>query len=254
MKRTITFRRAALVAPAFALTLFVGGLCAQEATPQANQNKVQQPKSQTSAATAHEGEAHQESAGGGPNEGIGKILEGSSEKAAHQSENWGRPLGLSHDTSYAISLILNFIGIVLLFYFLFRAKIPQMFRDRSDSIQKAIREAQAASAEASEKLKNVETRLGKLDSEVASFRTEVEKQGATEEERIRAAAEEDKRRVVESAKMEIDAMARNARHDLKSYAASLAVDLAGKRIKVDERSDNALVREFVDQLGKDGKQ
>jgi F-type H+-transporting ATPase subunit b len=248
----IPHRRRAFLALAFGLSLFVGGLCAQEPAPPASQN--QQPASQSSPTAAHEGEGHNESAGGGPNEGIGQILEMATERAAHQSETWGRPFDLNRDTSYLISLILNFTGIILLFYFLFRAKIPQMFRDRTNFIQKAIRDAQAASAEATEKLKNVEARLAKLDSEVAGFRAEVEKQAAAEEERIRTAAEEDKRRVVESAKMEIDAVARNARRDLKSYAAALAVDIAGKRIKLDERSDNALVREFVDQLGKDGKQ
>ena len=48
-------------------------------------------------------------------------------------------------------------------------------------------------------------------------------------------------------------IARNARRELKGYAASLAVDLAAREIRVDDRTDHALVREFVDQLGKDGK-
>ena len=100
----------------------------------------------------------------------------------------------------------------------------------------------------------MEARLAKLDSEVTGIRAEAEKQAVAEEQRIRAAAEEDKNRVVESAKLEIDAIARNARRDLKSYASSLAVDIAAKRIHVDDNSDQALVREFVDQLGKDGHQ
>jgi len=141
----------------------------------------------------------------------------------------------------------------LFFYVIFRAKLPQALRDRTNSIQKAIREAKAASAEATERLKGVEARLAKLDGEVAGIRAEAEKQATVEEERIRAAAEDDGKRIVESAKMEIDAIARNARRDLKSYAAGLAVDIAGKRIRVDESADQALIREFVDQLGKDGR-
>ena len=74
-----------------------------------------------------------------------------------------------------------------------------------------------------------------------------------EEARIRQAAEEDKHKVVQAAETEIAAIARNARRELKSYAASLAVDLASRKIRVDEPTDQALVREFVDQLGKDGK-
>jgi F-type H+-transporting ATPase subunit b len=129
-----------------------------------------------------------------------------------------------------------------------------MFRSRTDSIQTAIREARAASAEATERLKAVEARLSRLDSEVSGIRADAEKQAVAEEQRIHTAAEEDKNRVVESARMEIDAIARNARRDLKSYASTLAIDIASKRIHVDEHSDQALVREFVDQLGKDGRQ
>ncbi len=58
---------------------------------------------------------------------------------------------------------------------------------------------------------------------------------------------------MQAAETEITAIARNARRELKGYAASLAVDLAARRIRVDEPTDHALVREFVDQLGKDGK-
>lgn len=249
-------RRIGLPVVVFALTLSVVGAWAQESAPGTGgaQTEVQHPESQASATAAHEPADHEGASAGGANAAVGKILENATEIAAHRSETWGRPFGINHDTSFLISLLLNFSGIMLLFYLLFRSKIPQMFRNRTNSIQQAIREAQAASAEATERLKAVEARLAKLDNEVGGIRAEAEKQAAAEEARIRAAAEEDKNRVVESAKMEIDAIARNARRELKSYAATLAVDIAAKRIHVDEHSDQALVREFVDQLGKDGRQ
>ena len=59
--------------------------------------------------------------------------------------------------------------------------------------------------------------------------------------------------MIAAAQTEIAAIARSARRELKGYAASLAVDLAAREIQVDEQTDQALVREFVDQLGKDGK-
>ncbi len=41
--------------------------------------------------------------------------------------------------------------------------LPQMFRDRTNTIQKALKEAQAASAEATARLSAIEARLEKLD-------------------------------------------------------------------------------------------
>ena len=89
--------------------------------------------------------------------------------------------------------------------------------------------------------------------DLPDIRAAAEREAAAEEERIRASAEEDKHKVVEAAESEIAAIARSARHDLKSFAASLAVDIAAHKIKVDDNTDQALVRQFVDHLGKDGQ-
>jgi F-type H+-transporting ATPase subunit b len=85
------------------------------------------------------------------------------------------------------------------------------------------------------------------------MRAAAERESAAEEAHIRQAAEEDKRKVIQTAETEIDAIARNARRELKGYAASLAVDLAGRQLRIDDSIDRALIREFADHLGKDGK-
>jgi F-type H+-transporting ATPase subunit b len=151
-------------------------------------------------------------------------------------------------------LLLNFGGIAVLFYVLLKSRLPQMFRSRTGEIQKGIREAQAASADAAQRLSAIEARLAKLDTEIGEIRAKAEQDAAVEEVHIHEAAETDKRRIVDGAEAEIASIARTARRELKSFAASLAVDLAAKRINIDERSDRALIREFVDQLWKDGKQ
>lgn len=165
----------------------------------------------------------------------------------------GRVIKIGPERAYALSLIINFGILIAFFWVLLKGKIPQMFRERTATIQRGIREAQAASAEAAQRLKGIEERLAKLDSEVAEIRASAEREAAAEEMRIRQAAEEDKHKVVEAAETEITAITRNARRELKSYAATLAVDLASRKIRVDEPTDKVLVREFVDQLGKDGK-
>lgn len=201
-----------------------------------------------------------------PNAAIGGELAKTSNEAAGEEKDengkfkysksvtwFGSLLGLSPQKAYWVSLVVNFALLGLFFYVLLRSKLPQMFRERTVTIQKGIREAQAASAEASRRLSEIEARLAKLDAEVSQIRSSAEGEAEGEEANIRAAAEEDKRKVLESVETEIDAITRNARRELKSYAASLAVDIAAHRIKVDERSDQALVREFVEQLGKDGQ-
>ena len=222
---------------AFLACLLLGSVRAQDVAPK----------------KAERSDVSAESGPGNPNAGVCQILAKETELAASTSEKWGRKLGMGPATSFAIAIAFNFAGIALVVYFLLKSKLPQAFRDRTSSIQKSIKEAQAASADAARRLADIEARLGKLDTEVGEIRTSAEREAAAEEERIRQSAEEDKHKVVEAVETEITAIARNARRELKSYAASLAVDMASRRIRVDEPTDHALVREFADQLGKDGK-
>jgi F-type H+-transporting ATPase subunit b len=190
---------------------------------------------------------------GNANAGVGEILAKTTEQSAHSAEKFGSKLGLGPDLSFWLSILLNFGGVAAVVYVLLKSRLPQAFRERTAAIQKGIKEAQAASAEAGRRLSDIESRLTKLDTEVAEIRASAEREAAAEEERIRQAAEEDKQKVVQAAEAEIAAIARNARRELKGFAASLAVDLAAREIRVDEPTDQALVRDFVGQLGKDGK-
>jgi F-type H+-transporting ATPase subunit b len=161
----------------------------------------------------------------------------------------GRLTGLNLQQSYWLSLVLNFVVIAAVIVWAARKYLPGMFRDRSAAIQKAMQEAQKASQEAQRRLAEIESRLMKLDAEIGAMRNAAEKEAAVEEARIKAAAEEDARKVVVSAEQEIAAAAKAARRQLTAYAADLAVALARKQIHVDAATDQALVRNFAGQLG-----
>jgi len=176
-------------------------------------------------------------------------------KAEHSPiVSWiGRLINIGPERAYVLSLIINFGILIAFFWVLLKGKIPQMFRERTALIRKGIEEARAASADASRRLKDIEERLVKLDAEVAEIRTSAEREASAEEARIGQAGEDDKKKIVQAVETEIAAIARNARRELKGYAAALAVDLASRKIKVDEPTDKRLVRDFVDQLGGNGK-
>jgi F-type H+-transporting ATPase subunit b len=85
------------------------------------------------------------------------------------------------------------------------------------------------------------------------MRSEAEENARTEERRIQQSSEDERQRIVSSAQQEIDMAANAARRDLKSYAAELAIDLAEKKIRINQQTDEALVREFTTRMGKDGQ-
>ena len=84
------------------------------------------------------------------------------------------------------------------------------------------------------------------------MRTTAEREAAAEEQRIKAAAEDDARKIVEAAEQEITAVARAARRELTTFAADLAVSLAKKQIQVDAATDQTLVRDFAQQIPANG--
>ncbi|MGA2697033.1 MAG: ATP synthase F0 subunit B [Terriglobales bacterium] len=164
-----------------------------------------------------------------------------------------RITGLDMEHAYWLCVVLNFAIVAVAIFWFSRKNLPSMFRNRTALIQKAMEEARQASADANRRLSEVEARLSKLGAEIAAMSAAGEKEAAAEEERIKAAAEEDARRIVAAAEHEIDAAAKSARRDLTAFVADLAVSLAKRQIHVDESSDQALVGSFASQLSGNGE-
>lgn len=160
-----------------------------------------------------------------------------------------RVTGLSLEHAYWLAVFLNFAVVAGVILWISRSKLPGLFRNRTHSIQQAMEEARRTSEDANRRLADIEARLSKLDSEINSMRVTAEQESAAEEARIREAAELDGRKVIEAAEQEIEAAAKTARRELKAYAAELAVSVAKQQIRVDASTDQALVRNFSEQLG-----
>jgi F0F1-type ATP synthase membrane subunit b/b' len=251
----ISFRKCGLILVA-GLVLALTPVYAQEAQQQ-EQGSPQQQSSEQQARPEN------------PNRAVGKELAEASKAAEGEgSEKEDQTTGLKHsvavrwiakttgmsvETAYWIAMVFNFAIVILGVAWLMKSSLPGYFRSRNQQIQRGNEEARAASADAQRRLTDVEARLSRMDAEVAEIRAMAEKESAAEEARIRAAAEADVKRIMESAEQEIDAAGRQARRDLKGLAAGLAVDLAAGKLHVDAETDESLVRNFVSQLGKDGR-
>lgn len=196
-----------------------------------------------------------------PQEAGGQLAEHSRE-AAGEDENaqfkqspsvklLARMTGLSLEHAYLLSVLLNFAIIAGAVVFALKRKLPGVFRDRSSSIQKAMAEARTASEDANRRLADIEARLSKLGGEIQQMQFSADKEALAEEARIKAAAEEDAKKIVESATQEIAAATKNVRRELKAYAADLAVALARKQIRVDDATDHNLIDGFAQRLSAD---
>lgn len=160
--------------------------------------------------------------------------------------------GLDLEHAYLLCVLLNFAVIAAAIFWFSKKYLPGLFRNRTASIQRAMEEARKASEDANRRLADIDARLSKLDAEIGGMRATAAKEAAAEEQRIKTAAAEDARKIVESSEQEIAMAAKAARRELKAYAADLAVSLAKKQIHVDPATDQALLRSFAQQLSANG--
>jgi F-type H+-transporting ATPase subunit b len=193
------------------------------------------------------------------NEATGKEEKGGDEEEKLKesaSVQWlAQKTGMSVRTAYWVFVIFNFgvIAAVMLRYLV--KYLPGMFRNRTASIKQSMEDARKASDDANRRLAEIESKLSRLDVDIAAIRSEAEAVNKAEEARLQTSIEDERKKIVTSAQQEIEAAATQARRELKIYAANLAVSLAEKKINVDEATDKALVRSFVEQMpsGKDGR-
>jgi F-type H+-transporting ATPase subunit b len=172
------------------------------------------------------------------------------------SVRWiAQKLGITPHHAYLIFVWLNFLVIAAVIGKYLIKYLPGMFRSRTASIKQSMEDARKASEEANRRLGDIESKLSRLDVDIAAIRAEAEAVNKAEEARMQASIEEERRKIVLSSQQEIEAAAAHARRELKVYAADLAISLAEKKINVDEATDKALVRSFTEQIntGKDGR-
>ena len=243
------------------LLLAFSGAVAQEQAPAStpkSPDKVEATQPATTTAGTSRAEGMGEQLAHASNEAAGKNEKSEEEEGAEFKQSgpvkfFARVTGLGLHAAYWVLVAINFLIIALLVLWGLKKNLPGMFKARTETIRKSMDEARHASEDANRRLSDIESRLGRLDTEIEQMKKQAEADMAAEEQRIRAAAEEERKHILASSEQEIEAASRAARRELKAYAAELAVSLAEKRISSDQKTDEALVHTFVRELGKAGR-
>ncbi|HYL62505.1 MAG TPA: hypothetical protein VE077_07775 [Candidatus Methylomirabilis sp.] len=145
---------------------------------------------------------------------------------------------------------INFAIVAGLLIWIFAKLLPPWFRGNAETISSAITKGTVAKEAADREVREAESKLAQLDQEIATFRAVSEHEAAGEAERIRALAKSDAAKVAAAAYGEIEAAERAARVELKTLAASLAVDGAESLLtkQLTPTAQESLVDAFVKSL------
>lgn len=142
-----------------------------------------------------------------------------------------------------------FVGLIV--FIAYRKKLGNIFRDRRDTIRRELVKAQEERDAAVAKLKEVEERLTKLDTEVAAIQERSKREAAEERERIARSTEIEIAKLSDQARRDIESAGKVAKHELRRYAAEQSVSLAEQVIRREMKpeDDARIINENIQELG-----
>ncbi len=179
--------------------------------------------------------------------------------AAHQPADQ-HPADAEHaDEAHATTIwqqigpYVNFVILIGLLYYLFRAPVADYLQGRSTGIRKDLVDAAELRATATGQLAEIDRKLKALPGEIETLRQRGAEEIAAEEVRIANQAASERERLLEQTRREIDVQLRIAKRDLVQHAANLSVQLATDRIKeqITPADQDRLVDRYLQQLRSD---
>jgi len=187
------------------------------------------PESPAAAAQAPSGEAH-EAAGG--------------EAEAHGSELVGM-----------VARLVNFAVLAGVLVYFLKSPLAGYLGSRSDAIREDLVNAAEMKRAAAAQMEEIDRRMKALPAELEALRAQGAREIAAEEERIRTVAAQERDRLLDQARREIEWQVKVAERDLVSHAADLAVGVATERITHNITDDDRqrLVDRYVQQLKGQGQ-
>ncbi len=161
--------------------------------------------------------------------------------AAEKKEGHDEMLGWKWANFALLALGLGYLG--------FR-NLPAFFNARTVEIQQGIREASKMNAEAKAKVAEIERQLAGVGDQIDKLRSQLKSDMEAEGVRIQQSTERNLKRIQEQAEQEVAFMTKAARSELKTFSASLALDLAKQRIqsRINPETQHWLVESFVHDL------
>lgn len=146
--------------------------------------------------------------------------------------------------------VLNFVILAGGLWYLLRKPAASYLEARADQIKGGLTHAAAMKSQAAAQIQDIDRRMKTLPGEIDRLKARGTEEVAAEQARIKEAAELERRRLMEQARRDIELQLQAARRDLTRHAASLAVDLAEKKIEreITPADQQRLVDKYVARM------
>lgn len=163
----------------------------------------------------------------------------------------GEPHANVFDPWMEFSRVLNFLVVLFGLYFLLRKPIRGVMAKRREGIERTLREAEEARAEAKRLREDYGRRTAELERELEEIRAQTRAGQDALRARLLQEGSEAADRVMEHARLAIEQETRKAEQRLRSRAALLALDLAEKALEreLGPEDQRRFVRDYITKVG-----
>jgi F-type H+-transporting ATPase subunit b len=164
---------------------------------------------------------------------------------------------MSAEEGGRVSATMDFLGKLVNFLILFgglafvmRKPLKAMLAKRTVDIGESIRDAEGARAGAETKAGESQVKLSGLEGEVQRLKIAAQEESRRETERIARTAAEEAERLKKFTRQELEEQVRRGVHELRTYAAARATDLARERIRkrLTPELQAVLIEKSIDRL------
>jgi F-type H+-transporting ATPase subunit b len=148
--------------------------------------------------------------------------------------------------------IINFGVLVAILVIFARKPFQSFLKNRTEMIEKTLKEAKEAKELAEKALREVEERLKTKDKDIEEILSASKKTGELERERIIQESDKLKEKILEQAKVNIAYELKHAKEAIKAEAAEIAIELAEKKIKekLTKEDQERLLEDSIAKIGR----
>jgi F-type H+-transporting ATPase subunit b len=145
----------------------------------------------------------------------------------------------------------NLLVFICLLVYILRRPLSDAFKARRERIKEELQKAHQERDAALAQLKEIETRVARLDDEVKAIRQQAEAEAEAERARLSRETAAELAKLKESAQREIESAGKTAKQQLREFAAQASVRMAEETIRREMRPDDdaRLIGLSVEQLG-----
>ena len=148
--------------------------------------------------------------------------------------------------------IINFLVLVIILVKFGKKPLQSMLKQRTELIEKTLKEAREAKELAEKALREVDVRLREKDKEIKEILSVTKRSGESERDNLIQQGDMLKEKILEHAKSNIAFELKQAKEAIKAEAAEIAIKLAEKKLKekLTTEEQEKLLEESIAKIGR----